>query len=274
MSASQAAKRRRISAVTRERLSPAGAAVSLALHGALVAAFLFTWQHKLDITDESPPVVPVDLITVGDKTNVEAIEKPTPPPKQETPPPPTEIPKPAPEQAEAAPDIAPTKTVLPKEAPTPPTIAPRVRPQPPPDKSFDNLLNQLTAPDKPSTKAKLGDRTVKGVGMQTGMTMDLVDAIRNQMSNCWTPPSGAPNPQDLVVDFDLVLNQDGSIAQPPQLSAQSAMAAARNPYTRAAAEAARRAIYTCAPYKLPSDRYSQWREIDPFHFDPRQMMGQ
>ncbi|MEI9931780.1 MAG: hypothetical protein WDM89_14895 [Rhizomicrobium sp.] len=47
-----------------------------------------------------------------------------------------------------------------------------------------------------------------------------------------------------------------------------------NSYTRASASAAQRAIYTCQPYKLPSDRYSQWREISPFHFDPRQMMGQ
>ena len=30
---------------------------------------------------------------------------------------------------------------------------------------------------------------------------------------------------------------------------------------------------TCQPYKLPADRYNQWREIDPLHFDPRQMLG-
>jgi hypothetical protein len=85
---------------------------------------------------------------------------------------------------------------------------------------------------------------------------------------------GAPNAEDLIVDFDLLLNPDGSVARPPQLTGDSASAAASNPYTRAAAEAARRAIFECAPYKLPADRYSQWREINPFHFDPRQMMGQ
>jgi hypothetical protein len=102
------------------------------------------------------------------------------------------------------------------------------------------------------------------------MTADLVDALRSQIAQCWSPPTGAPNPQDLVVDFDLVLNPDGTIAQPPQ----SAAAQSRNPYTRAAAEAARRAIYSCEPYKLPADRYSQWREINPFRFDPRQMQNQ
>jgi hypothetical protein len=47
-----------------------------------------------------------------------------------------------------------------------------------------------------------------------------------------------------------------------------------NPYTRAAAEAASRAIYQCAPYNLPAKRYSEWREINPLRFDPREMMGQ
>ena len=78
----------------------------------------------------------------------------------------------------------------------------------------------------------------------------------------------------LIVDFDLFLNQDGSVAQPPQLTASSREAAASDPYTRAAADAARRAIYQCQPYKLPADRYSQWREINPFHFDPSRMMEQ
>ena len=106
------------------------------------------------------------------------------------------------------------------------------------------------------------------------MVADLQDSLRSQISQCWSPPVGAPHPDELVVEFDLLLNQDGSVAQPPQLTATSQAAAASNPYTRAAAEAARRAIYECAPYKLPADRYSQWHEINPFHFDPSQMMGQ
>jgi len=51
-------------------------------------------------------------------------------------------------------------------------------------------------------------------------------------------------------------------------------AAATIGYTRAASEAASRAVYQCQPYRLPADRYSLWREINPLRFDPRQMMGQ
>ena len=43
---------------------------------------------------------------------------------------------------------------------------------------------------------------------------------------------------------------------------------------RLTAEAASRAIYQCAPYNLPAKRYSEWREINPLRFDPREMMGQ
>jgi len=39
---------------------------------------------------------------------------------------------------------------------------------------------------------------------------------------------------------------------------------------RAAVDAARRAIYTCAPYKLPADKYNVWRDIT-VDFDPRKM---
>ena len=73
---------------------------------------------------------------------------------------------------------------------------------------------------------------------------------------------------ELMVDFDLFLNPDGSVAQPPQLAANSAAAAAGDPYTRAAAEAARRAIYTV---RLTSCRRSVTISgaRSTFHFDPR-----
>jgi hypothetical protein len=54
------------------------------------------------------------------------------------------------------------------------------------------------------------------------------------------------------------------------LSAESQAAASGNPFMRAAAESARRAIVTCAPYKLPPEKYSLWRDIT-IAFDPRQM---
>ena len=102
------------------------------------------------------------------------------------------------------------------------------------------------------------------------MTADLADALKSQIYQCWSPPVGAPNANDLVVDFDLHAQSRRHAVAAPISGALSS----GNPYTRAAAEAARRAIFQCQPYKLPPDRYTQWREISPLRFDPRQMMNQ
>src|SRR5277367_1231651 len=120
MSRSSMSARTRLSLV-----SDAGAARSkfawigsLSLHAAIIGATLFTFSHALDIADQSPPMIPVDLVTIGQKTNVapRAIPQPKAPPK-ETPVPPTPTPTPAPpsplQQAETAP---------------PPALAPSVQP--------------------------------------------------------------------------------------------------------------------------------------------------
>lgn len=267
------------------RISPFSLIAAVLLHGLIIAATFFTFAHKLDLETEEAPVVPVDLVTIGQKTNLQAMvkEQPKAPPKEQpqpAPPQPQPITPPPPAiQPEPAPDQAPSEPMIAKPEPVP---VPKFKPQEKPEekkKQFDinsvlALLNKQQPTAASAPNAKKGARNVKGFGAQNAMTADLQDALRSQIAQCWSPPVGAPHAQDLIVDFDLLLNPDGSVAQPPQLVGDSVSAAATNPYTRAAAEAARRAIYECAPYKLPQDRYSQWREINPFHFDPRQMMGQ
>jgi hypothetical protein len=158
--------------------------------------------------------------------------------------------------------------------PVPPAVS-KTKPQPDQKKEkFDPdnilaLLDKRAATASSAPNAKTGPRNIKGYGAQNAMTMDLVDRLRSQIAQCWSPPVGAPQVADLIVDFDVVLNTDGSVSR-----ATSDALTSSNPSTKAAASAAQRAIYTCSPYSLPADRYTQWREINPFHFDPRQMMGQ
>lgn len=260
-----------------------GVVGALFLHGLIAAGALFSWQHHLDIADEAAPVVPVDLITIAPKTNIAATvqrqakveprETPTSPQQQ------APIPKPAPTppaEAEAAPDQAPSQPVIAKPAPTPkPLKKPQDTPltpdqNKPKSDDFNALLNKLTAPAAAPRNAKVADRATRGVGAMNAMTMNLQDALKNQIAQCWSPPVGAPHPEQLVPWFHIFLNPDGSVAQPPQLTADSASQAARDPFMRAAVDAARRAIYTCAPYKLPTDRYNDWRSA-LINFDPRNM---
>jgi outer membrane biosynthesis protein TonB len=278
------------------RRSPVGLLGSALLHAGIIGATLFTFAHKLDIIQESPPVVPVDLVTIAAKTNLIATvkQRPKEAPKEEepTPPQPQKIeatsPPPEAQKREALPEPKAVET-----PPEPTSKEPAVKPPPPskakpkPEPKVDAsekkeqfdinnvmaLLDKRDAAQSSSPKARLADKDIKGFGPQTAMTMDLQDSLRSQIQQCWSPPVGAPHPEELVVEFELFLKPDGSVAQPPQLSAESQGAVGRDSFTRAAAEAARRAIYTCAPYKLPGDRYSQWQDIT-LTFDPRQMIDQ
>jgi len=270
------------------RLSPLGLIAAVLLHVLIIGATLFSFAHKLDITSEEAPVVPVDLVTLAQKTNLRAMVKvePKAPPKEDVqpaPPTPQPIVPPAPQVKPDMPDQAPSEPTIAKAEPAPvPIFKPQQKPPAPPKpqkQTFDiNNIAALLNKEQPAASsvrnAKVGPHNVKAFGTGDAMTADLQDSLRSQIRQCWSPPVGAPHAEDLIVDFDLFLARDGSVAQPPQLTSDSAAAASSNPYTRAAAEAARRAIYECAPYKLPADRYDQWREINPFHFDPREMMGQ
>ncbi len=265
------------SAAAAERAgSPAGMIGAVLLHAGIVAAAFFTWSHTLDIADQTP-VVPVDLVTLGDKTNVQAMvkQKVPEPPKDEAQPP---APEPNPavqsapqEEAAAAPEEA---VPAPAVKPAPPA-EPKTKPEPKKEKEKFDINNIMALLDKrapaaaSAPNAKVAPRTVKGIGDQNQMTADLKSMLVSMIYKCWSPPVGAPDAASLVVSFRLFLNQDGSVAQPPQLVGNSG----NDSYARAAQEAARRAIYTCQPYQLPADRYAQWRDVT-FNFDPRQMVGQ
>jgi hypothetical protein len=258
---------------TTERGPRYGVVGSLLFHALVFSAALFTFHRSL-VTPEETHVVPVDLVTLANQTNVTAQAPPQPKPEKiDIPPsPPTPPPEPEMQDVEPAPVPPVPKFDVAKEKPQ--DQKPPVETKKQAQQDFNDLLNKLTKPDKPvKTTAKPGTRVVQGIGAGNQMTADLADALRSQMYRCWSPPTGAPNPQDLVVDYDLSLNPDGTIGR-LAMTPGTQVAAAANAYTRAAAEAASRAIYECAPYRLPPDRYNLWREINPLHFDPRQMMEQ
>jgi hypothetical protein len=113
-------------------------------------------------------------------------------------------------------------------------------------------------------------RSLKGAGAQTSLTMSEIDALKAKLAKCWNVPVGAPDPAALVVPIRFHLNQDGTLAGAPELLSQGRMG---DPYFRAAADSAMRAVHICGPYTdLPADKYEDWREIT-INFDPREMSG-
>ena len=153
---------------------------------------------------------------------------------------------------------------------------PRLKPKPDAPAKFDvdsvlAMLDKRAPPKAPQADAKVAETTRQGLGAQNALTADLRDILISQMYNCWnnTAFAGAPHPEQLIVKVRVFFNPDGSLSQPPQLAPETLAAEAGNRYMTAAADAALRAIKTCAPYKnLPVDRYSDWRETDMI-LDPR-----
>src|ERR1700761_7664082 len=259
---------------TTERGPRFGVVGSMLFHGMIFAAVLFTFHRNFE-TPEDSHVVPVDLVTIANQTNVTAQSPPAPPQPEKIdipPSPPTPPPEPEMQDVEPAPEPPIPDFKVAKEKPPPDDTKP-VQTKKDQQEDFNALLNKLTTPDKPVKTPKTGPRAIQGIGAGNMMTADLADALRGQIRRCWSPNVAAPNPQDMIVDYDLALNPDGTVAR-LQMTPGTAATAATNGYTRAAAEAASRAIYECQPYHLPQDRYSLWREINPLRFDPRQMMEQ
>lgn len=256
------------------------------LHVAVIAATSMAWPMSFNLPDETPPAVPVELVTVADVTDVAPAApdppKPAPEPVQQPPPPPE--PAPPPPEAELAPE--PDRPPVPKKAPEKEQVAapanparPRLKPSRERPQKFDvnSVLAFLdkSAPQKPAPPpvVRQAEQPVRGLGAQDAFTMDLKDALLSQMRQCWNVPVGAPDPERLIVQVRVYLTPDGGLAQPPQLEPGTRAAAAANPYMRSAAEAALRAVNVCEPYKhLPPEKYEVWHEI-VMTFDPGKMIG-
>ncbi|ESR26175.1 hypothetical protein [Lutibaculum baratangense] len=218
----------------------------------------------------------------------EAEPGPAPAAEAEPAPQPTNVPLPparpkiteAPKPVEPKPE--PPKPV--EQKPTPPAPAPRETvqkpdpkpaPQEPPRETggFDAdriaaLLNKV--PQSGGGVSGSGTQD-PGQGMPSGtdmtLTMSEIDALRRQISQCWSPPIGVLDAGQMNVRLNLAFNPDGTLTRDPQLL---------NPNGQQifmiAAEAARRAVISCQPYHLPAEKYDLWREVN-VNFDPRDMLG-
>jgi outer membrane biosynthesis protein TonB len=279
---------------------------SLALHAAIAVLVIGVFPFAAPDLPPIPPNIPVELVTIGEVTNIKQIDKVAETPKEETKPaepepepqrqaaiPPMPEAKPAPEpepmpapppppEAKPEPQPAPKPEVKKVEEKKPEAKPVQVAPPPKKEQAFDAskiaaLLNKLptksqTANQGEEKKLSTGPQKTEAVGAATGMTVSALDAIRAQMQRCWSLPAGAPNPQDLIVTLRFGLNADGTLARQPEIADQAKMMLGDG-YYRAAAESAVRALQKCQPFKVPADSYNaDWQDIE-MTFDPRRMLG-
>jgi outer membrane biosynthesis protein TonB len=176
----------------------------------------------------------------------------------------------------------------PKARPKPkPKARPKPRPGPRPQRresEFDPdniaaLLNKIPekksapAPNRraaePQRQAESRAKPTYGrsYGRDAAMSANEIDAFRAQISRCWSPPVGGLGSRDLNVKLRIRFKPDGTLEREPELANYSG-----SPFFRPAAEAAKRAVWQCQPYRMPRGKYETWRDMI-LNFDPREMMG-
>jgi len=257
------------------------------LHIGLFSAAYVVWPALAPPAIVTTDTIPVDLVTIADETNITPQEKapeavPEPPPEPpaaqeslpEEPPPP-----PPPEQ----------DSFVMEEKVEPPKPEPKVamaEPSPKPEKpkkekkkeefDIDRIANLIDKMDKapPAAETREGVKpnaaqSARGAGARTAMTATEIDVLRAQLRKCWNVPVGAPDPSALVFRLRIFLNQDGSVASPPELVDQAGLS---DPYFRAAVDSAKRAVLMCSPFQLPPEKYEAWNDIT-ITFDPTKMAG-
>lgn len=222
-----------------------------------------------------PPPEPVAKPIV-EPTPVVVPPKPAPKPKP--------APRPKPKPAVAAPKPLPRPKPKPVTAKPPPRPEPPVKRKPPPAKrDFSSLLKNLKKDTpKPAApverKKSMVERAREAARNQSNrdfdpnakVTMSEIEAVRQQLSQCWNVAAGARRADALSVEIAMVMNPDATVREAQVVDAGRMNS---DPYFRAAAESALRALGhpNCIPLKLPLDKYDVWKNFT-FNFDPSKML--
>jgi len=221
-----------------------------------------------------PKPVPKPKVTEKPKPKPKVVEKPKPKPEPKVAslpkPEPKPKPKPEPKRKVDAPKPQPRVKAKPKPKP-------RAKPKPRKRMTLAGILNSV---DKLKRDAKVAPRERTAPNKRRGsrfhnpnvdLTRSEYDALRRQLNSCWRFDAGGKDAASLVVKIRIEVNRDRTVRSAEIVDASRAN---RDPYYRAAAESARRAVNNphCSPLLLPPNKYRVWRSIT-VTFDPRELLG-
>ena len=244
-----------------------GLIVSPALHAAALAATFMVWTSPPPVLKPPTAAVPIDIVDISAVSNVSPISADEQP-----------IEPLAPESVQGAPqelaEAIPAPTFKPAPEPTP--AAPK---KPREGLNLDDLA-QLLDRSKPAgarnppaaqgPKPKPGERPRLGVGAGDGLTATEEDAIRAQMRGCWRMPIDMVAPEKLIVKVRVTFQANGALVGQPEVASPANYRSA-DPSTRAAAEAALRAVRLCNPLHVDPNRRAGGEMT--LNFDPREMIA-
>ena len=96
-----------------------------------------------------------------------------------------------------------------------------------------------------------------------------IDILKKHISEYWSPPIGASDAENLIVDIFMEFNKQGFILKAEWVNKGFN---ANNSFYKAAANAAIRAVKDAEPMPLPISKFSQWKTLT-LRFDPKKMFG-
>lgn len=200
--------------------------------------------------------------------------KPPEPKPEVKPPEPVPVPKPEVKKPEP-PKPEPPKQVAKQEPPKKPDPPKKEPPKEDPIASIlKNLAPTKPAPQQPNQQPRpqqqAAAQPAAPPSLDQVVTRSEIDAVRDQIAQCWSPPSGARDAASLVVTIRADFGPDGMVTR-AVITSTSRMG---DPFYRAAAESALRAVQNprCQPLKLPPGKYNTWKTLE-LNFDPKDMMG-
>ncbi len=266
-----------------------GLPISVGLHVAAVTVGLVTFSGNVKPFEETR-IIPIDLVSVSEKTNISAaIRKPKEPLPEPEPAEPMMLETPMENSEEEAPDtnerteepvektaeaVIPEPAKEPTKAPDKPSEEPKETNEPVFDlDKLSGLVNKTrdTSPEKNKQKTleseqntyRFADAARAGTGEGTDMTLSELDALQSAMYKCWRIPADAQNPEKLIVRLDVKLLPGGFVED---VQVKNRMTSRRNdpgnPFWEVAEQRAVRAVSQCAPYEfLPDDKYANWRNL-------------
>ncbi len=103
------------------------------------------------------------------------------------------------------------------------------------------------------------------------ITISELDRIRTHIARNWSPNTGAPGIELMVVRIRIFLRADGFLSRPPEIIEEDPAGQSEQVF-RPFADSALRAVLKSVPLYLPRDKYEAWREIE-FTFSLKEMLG-
>ena len=108
----------------------------------------------------------------------------------------------------------------------------------------------------PNWKDLLASVGMAQSGRKTTLPKALLAKLSAQAKRCWAIPDGWSDPRQVSITLRFQLAPDGSLNGDPAVVEFPATAIGA-----AAAKAAVAAVKQCGPYRLPADKYEQWKDI-------------